>query len=850
MTMTAYPFKEFERKWQKAWADSKAFEVKDDVSKPKSYILEMLPYPSGRLHMGHVRNYAIGDAIARYKRAQGFSVLHPMGWDAFGLPAENAAAEHNIDPAVWTVDNIKAMKEQFHLLGFTFDWTREVTTCQPDYYVHEQKMFLDFWREGLAYRKEIWVNWDPIEGSVLANEQVINGRGWRSGALVEKRKLTQWSLEITRYAQELLNDLAKIEEGWPDKVVRMQENWIGRSEGAVVRFSVVDQKDEGIDVFTTRPETLFGAAFCAISPSHPLTEKLQKINPALAEFVAMCQRTPTTEEALSTEEKQGFDTGLRVHHPFMEGHTLPIYVANFVLMDYGTGAIFGCPAHDERDFEFATKYKLPISIVVQPEGEPIISPLGEAYTGLGVLTASGFLDGLSVEKARVRAIEEIERRQIGERRITYRLRDWCISRQRYWGCPIPVIYCDECGPLPVPDKDLPVTLPKDVVFGQGGNPLANHPTWKHVDCPACGKAATRETDTFDTFFESSWYFLRYCNPFTTSPLDKTACEKWMPVDWYIGGVEHAVLHLLYARFFTKALRDCGYIDIDEPFKNLLTQGMVCHQTFQSKDGHWLNPQDVEKGAKGGYLAVQDGSPVVVGRSEKMSKSKKNVVDPQPIIDSYGADAARLFVLSDTPPERDFDWSDEGLEGAWRYINRVWRLGLQIIEMSDRPGEADITLILRKTIHQSIRKFHQAYERNAFNKAIAFLRELTNGLEKAVENNSVSRAALVEGMNVIVQGLGPIVPHLTSELWSRLGHSVSLIDAPWPVSDPELALIEEATIAVQVNGKMRGSFSAPVDAEKVLLEEEAFALAGVVRDMAGRPARRVIIIPNRIVNIVV
>jgi len=847
--MTAYPFKEFERKWQRAWADSKAFEVRDDAPQPKSYILEMLPYPSGRLHMGHVRNYAIGDAIARYKRAQGFAVLHPMGWDAFGLPAENAAAEHQVDPAAWTVENIRSMKHQIQALGLAYDWTREITTCQSDYYAHEQKMFLDFWRQGLAYRKEIWVNWDPVEGSVLANEQVINGRGWRSGALVEKRKLTQWSLQITRYAQELLDDLAKIEEGWPDKVVRMQENWIGRSEGAMVRFSIVDQPDERLEVFTTRPETLFGAAFCAISPSHPLTENLQKTNLALSEFVAMCQRTPTMEEALSTEEKQGFDTGLRVHHPFIKGHTLPVYVANFVLMEYGTGAVFGCPAHDERDFEFATKYNLPPPIVVQPEGEMLTLPLGEAYTGPGTLTASDFLDGLSVEKARIRAIEEIEHRQIGERRVTYRLRDWCISRQRYWGCPIPVIYCDDCGPLPVPDRDLPVTLPKDVVFGQGGNPLANHPTWKQVNCPQCGKAATRETDTFDTFVESSWYFLRYCSPTAAVPIDKAASQKWMPVDWYIGGVEHAVLHLLYARFFTKALRDCGYIDIDEPFKNLLTQGMVCHQTFQTQDGHWLDPQEVEKTTKGDYVTIKDGAPVIVGRSEKMSKSKKNVVDPQPIIDTYGTDAARLFVLSDTPPERDFDWSAEGLEGAWRYISRVWRLGLQIIEMSERQGEAEPTLALRKTIHQSIRKFGQAYERNAFNKAIAFLRELTNALEKAADDSAVSRAALVEGINVILQGLGPIIPHLTSELWSRFGHSVSLVDAPWPVPNSGLASIEEVTIAVQVNGKTRGSFQAPMDAEKSFLEEEALVLPGVVRDMAGRPVRRVITIPNRIVNIV-
>lgn len=848
--MTAYSFKEIERKWQKSWTDTKAFELREGETKPKSYILEMFPYPSGRLHMGHVRNYAIGDAIARFKRALGYHVLHPMGWDAFGLPAENAAAERQVDPAAWTHENIQAMKRQFQALGFAFDWSREVTTCQPDYYGHEQKFFLDFWRKGVAYRKETWVNWDPAEGSVLANEQVINGRGWRSGALVEKRKLTQWSLHITRYAQELLDDLAKLEGNWPDKVLRMQENWIGRSEGALVRFCLVDQNKEVIDVFTTRPETLFGAAFCAISPAHPLTERLAQTNAALAEFVTLCQQTPTTEEALSTQEKQGFDTGLRVEHPFIAGHSLPVYVANFVLMDYGTGAVFGCPAHDERDFEFATKYNLPITAVIQPEESPLSFPLSTAYTGPGTLGASDFLDGLSVDKARIRAIEEIERRQIGERRITYRLRDWCISRQRYWGCPIPVIYCDSCGSVPVPEKDLPVTLPKDVVFGQGGNPLANHPTWKHVHCPECGKAAVRETDTFDTFFESSWYFLRYCNPFTSEPLDQDACQKWMPVDWYIGGIEHAVLHLLYARFFTKALRDCGYITLNEPFGNLLTQGMVCHQTFRDEDGHWLYPQDVEKNTKGQYVTVKDKKPVRIGRSEKMAKSKKNLVDPQTIMDTYGADAARLFVLSDTPPERDFDWSEEGLEGAWRYINRVWRLGVQIIDLSERVGEEGPTLKLRQIIHQSIGKFQQAYERNTFNKVIAFLRELTNSLEEAIHHQTISRKALIEGLNILLQGLSPIIPHIASELWSRLGHTVSLIDAPWPSADPHLAKVEEVTIAVQVNGKMRGSFSASPDSESSLLEQEALSLPAVVRDMDGRQPRRIITIPNRIVNIVV
>lgn len=847
--MTAYSFKEFESKWQKKWADTDAFRTPHDSSKPKSYVLEMFPYPSGRLHMGHVRNYAIGDAIARYKRALGYTVLHPMGWDAFGLPAENAANEYKVNPGHWTIENIKAMKQQFQSLGFAFDWDREIATCLPDYYGHEQKIFLDLWRKDLAYRKETWVNWDPIEETVLANEQVINGKGWRSGAPVEKRKLTQWSFKITQYAQELLDDLKKLEGAWPEKVLRMQENWIGRSEGALVRFSIVGQKNETIDIFTTRPETLFGASFCAISPTHPLTEKLQKESQDLQDFVTLCQHTPTTEEALSTEEKKGFDTGLRVHHPFIEGHTLPVYVANFVLMDYGTGALFGCPAHDERDFEFATKYKLPIIPVVQPTDKALTLPLQEVYTGPGILSHSDFLNGLSIEEGRDRVLEEIERRHIGERRVTYRLRDWCISRQRYWGCPIPIIYCEDCGPIAVPDEDLPVKLPEDVTFGQGGNPLDHHPTWKHVSCPQCQQAALRETDTFDTFVESSWYFLRYCNPSSEEPIDSEACQKWMPIDWYIGGIEHAVLHLLYSRFFTKALRDCGYLSFDEPFANLLTQGMVCHQTFQTQDGRWLNPQEVGKNEKGQYIYEKDGSLVTVGRSEKMSKSKKNVVDPQSIIDTYGADAARLFVLSDTPPDRDFDWNDEGLEGAWRYINRVWRLCLQVMEMENRSGKPETGLILRKTIHQTIGKFHQAYEKNTFNKVIAFLRELTNALEKAVDHSDVSREVLQEGITVLLQGLNPIVPHLTNELWERLANKGTLGDM-WPLIDSELAMIEEVTIAVQVNGKMRGSFPMAVDADQSLLEEEALKLPTVVRDIGERPVRRIIIIPNRVVNIVV
>ena len=856
--MTAYSFKETEQKWQKTWADEKTFEAGKDAAKPKAYVLEMFPYPSGHLHMGHVRNYAIGDAIARFKKAQGFDVMHPMGWDAFGLPAENAAAQHHVDPAAWTKQNIQAMKAQFQALGFGFGWEREIATCDPGYYGLEQKIFLDFWKRGLAYRRETWVNWDPAEGSVLANEQVINGRGWRSNALVEKRKLTQWSLKITAYAQELLDGLGTLKEGWPENVILMQENWIGRSEGALIRFELEIAPEnadfKAIEIFTTRPETLFGASFCALAPTHPLIEHLCQGNAGLTEFVAQCQRTPTTEEALGTQEKLGFPTGYYVRHPFKSGERLPIYATNFVLMDYGTGAIFGCPAHDERDFAFAIKYNLPVLPVIQPEGDVPPFPLTAAYIGAGILTGSDFLNGLAVENARALALEEIEKRQLGERRVTYRLRDWCISRQRYWGCPIPVIHCDACGPVAVPEKDLPVVLPVDVTFGQGGNPLENHPSWKHVYCPRCAKPAVRETDTLDTFVESSWYFLRYCNPVAPTPVDRAACEQWMPVDWYIGGVEHAVLHLLYARFFTKALRDCGYISLDEPFKNLLTQGMVCHQTFKDASGQWLFPHEVEKNIHGQYVTLKEGAPVQAGRSEKMSKSWKNLVDPQSIMDAYGADAARLFVLSDTPPDRDFDWNDDGLEGAWRYINRVWRLGLQVIELADdaagSAGDSEETVKLRKVIHQALDKVHHAYVRNGFNKAIACLRELTHKLEGALSKSSASRPALVEGMKILIQGLHPVIPHVTSELWERFPEAAPLTGAPWPEADAGLTAIEEVTIVVQVNGKTRGSFQSPLGAEQDFLEKTALEIPSVMRDMRGRPARRIIIIPNRIINIVV
>ena len=841
----SYPFRDVETKWQQAWEQANAYKTPETSNRPKSYVLEMFPYPSGKLHMGHVRNYAIGDAIARLKRLQGYDVLHPMGWDAFGLPAENAAIQGGVCPEKWTLENIEEMKKQFKLLSISFDWERELASCLPNYYGHEQKFFLDFYKKGLAYRRESWVNWDPVDNCVLANEQVISGKGWRSGAIVEKRKLMQWSLKITDYAQELLDDLVTL-TGWPEKVVKMQENWIGRSEGALINFEI-EGYAHSLPVFTTRPETLFGASFCGIAPTHPIADELAQNNPSLASFIEDCQRTPTTEEALSTVEKKGYDTGLRVKHPFIQDATIPLYVANFVLMDYGTGAIFACPAHDERDFEFATAYGLPIQSVIMPESAKPTN--GIAYTGPGTMMNSEFLDGLDVLSARRRSIEEIERLGIGQGQVTFRLRDWSVSRQRYWGCPIPIIYCDGCGVVPVPEQDLPVKLPMDVTFDQTGNPLDYHPTWKHTTCPQCQGKAIRETDTLDTFFESSWYFLRFCDTKTDAPLNKAAVQRWMPVDAYIGGIEHAVLHLLYARFFTKALRDCGYVSISEPFKNLLTQGMVCHSSFKGSDGQWLFPHEVTKVSENKYISKKDSKSVTVGRSEKMSKSKKNVVDPQEMIDTYGVDAVRLFVMSDTPPEKDFEWSDEGLEGSWRYLNRLWRVLETVIENAEREGTENASLNLRKISHQTIDKFTQGYDRNAFNKVIAFARELTRSLEEACQNTAVSGTALVETAKILMLGLNPLIPHLTSEMWKMIA-SGDILQAQWPVADPKLAAKNEVTIAVQVNGKMRGSFQAAIDTEQENLLQQAKELATVHREIDGKIIRKTIVVPNRIVNIVV
>ena len=837
--MSRYNFKETEAKWQEAWETRRCFEASETPGQPKYYVMEMFPYPSGRIHMGHVRNYTLGDVVARYKRARGFNVLHPMGWDSFGLPAENAAIENKVHPATWTRENIAAMRGQLKSMGLSLDWSREVSTCEPEYYKQGQKIFLDFLKQDLAYRRESWVNWDPVENSVLANEQVIDGRGWRTGAPVEKRLLSQWFLRTTAYSEELLEAIDGLER-WPEKVRLMQRNWIGRSEGARIFFELAG-RDERLEVFTTRPDTLFGASFCAIAANHPLAQALAAGDPKLQAFIAECNRVATSEEAIETAEKTGYATGVEAEHPFVEGHRLPVYVANFVLMEYGAGAVFGCPAHDQRDLEFARKYGLSVIPVVAPrDADPASFAIDDiAFVEDGVLINSGFLNGLDVAAAKRAAIDRLAGQGDGESAITYRLRDWGISRQRYWGCPIPVIHCPDCGVVPVREADLPVLLPEDVAFDQTGNPLAHHPSWKHVDCPACGGAAERETDTCDTFFDSSWYFGRYCSPHSDKPFERDAADYWLPVDQYIGGVEHAVLHLLYARFFTRALKRCGYVGVDEPFDGLFTQGMVCHETFQDEAGNWLLPEQVRSGPGDTMVVADGGRPVTRGRSIKMSKSKKNVVDPEAIIDAYGADTARLYMLSDSPPERDLEWTANGIDGAWRYVNRLWRMigaGDAPLAPPDTaqpaalPDKADA---LWRAIHKTVAAVSGDLDRFHFNRAVARIRELTNLLEDFTgashEDAWVRRAAF----ETVVQMIGPLMPHIAEELWQNLGHTTLLVDAAWPSYDEALLAEDTVTMAVQVNGKLRATLELPRDATQDQAERAALAL----RKRAARDGRQ-------------
>lgn len=848
-----YNFKETEAKWQNAWEKAEIFKARAaERNKQKYYVLEMFPYPSGRIHMGHLRNYTIGDVVARFKRALGFNVLHPMGWDAFGLPAENAAIQHNVHPAKWTHENIANMRNQLKTIGLSYDWSREIATCDPEYYQHEQKFFLDMLKKGFVYRKESMVNWDPIDHTVLANEQVVDGRGWRSGAIVERRKLNQWFLKITAFSDQLLAGLQSLEK-WPDKVRLMQERWIGKSEGARIFFDIKG-RDDKLEVYTTRPDTIFGASFCAISPYHPLAEELSKNNSALAAFVEECNKLGMAEEIIEKAEKKGCDTGLKILHPFIKGLELPIYVANYVLMEYGTGAVFGCPAHDQRDLELARKYNLTVKPVVSPKGEPITIE-DKAITEDGLMINSEFLNGKTVAEAKTDIINRLEKLGKGERTLNYRLRDWGVSRQRYWGCPIPIIYCDACGVVSVPEAQLPVTLPEDVSFDKPGNPLEHHPSWKHVDCPTCNKPARRETDTFDTFFESSWYFARFASPDAPNGIDKSESDYWLPVDQYIGGVEHAVLHLLYARFFTRALSECGYVTAKEPFAGLLTQGMVCQETFKDENGNWLYPEEVERHKDGSASHVNTGKPVTVGRVEKMSKSKKNVVDPASIVSAYGADTARLFMLSDSPPERDLEWSDAGVDGAWRYVNRLWRMVVGFKQSEPDTSKvnpdtlSEVALKARKLVHKTIANVTEDLDRFHLNKAVARIRELTNSLAELDSNNEEHAWVLREGLEVVICLFQPMIPHIAEELWQQMGHVEMLSDVPWPKAIASLLEEDTVTVVIQINGKLKARVELPLDMEAKEAEKFALEVPEVQSALQGKEVRKVIVVPNRIVNVV-
>ncbi|MFL1463664.1 leucine--tRNA ligase [Roseococcus sp. DSY-14] len=843
-----YDFAAAEPRWQAEWEQARCFSVPDvpAADARKYYVLEMFPYPSGKIHMGHVRNYTLGDVVARYKRARGFSVMHPMGWDAFGLPAENAARERGVHPGEWTYANIANMRAELKRMGLSLEWEREFATCDPAYYGQQQRLFLRFMEAGLVERKESWVNWDPVDGTVLANEQVIDGRGWRSGAPVEKKKLSQWFFAITKFAPDLLAALDGLDR-WPERVKLMQANWIGRSEGARVRFKLAEPVEGAteVEVFTTRPDTLFGMSFLAVAAEHPLAAAAAVRDPQAAAFIAECRALGTSEAAIEQAEKRGHDTGFRVVNP-LNGESYPVWIANFVLMEYGTGAIFGCPCGDQRDLDFARKYGLPVPQVVMPRGEdPASFRVGDtAFTDDGVLVNSGFLDGLDVAAGKRAAIAEIERLGAGQGVTNWRLRDWGVSRQRYWGCPIPVIHCDDCGAVPVPDEQLPVVLPQDVDFTRPGNPLDHHPTWKHVSCPRCAKPARRETDTCDTFVDSSWYFARFCSPRAEQPILREAAS-WLPVDQYIGGIEHAILHLLYARFFTRALHGMGALPSPEPFAGLFTQGMVTHASYRAADGRWLYPEQVSVDAEGRATETATGAAVAVGRGEKMSKSKNNTVDPGAIISRYGADTARWFILSDNPPERDMEWSEAGVQGAFRFTQRVWRLAAQLRE-ADAPDEA-AGRKLRAATHRTIAAVTEAWESFAFNVAVARLHELANAVADAPAAPLEARREAVE---MLLRLAAPAMPHLAEEAMALVRPGAGLVAAmPWPEADPALLKAETVTLAVQVLGKLRATIEVPAGADEATIFALAEAEENVRRALDGKPIRKRIHVPGRVVNLV-
>jgi leucyl-tRNA synthetase len=873
MSTERYNARVAESRWQSVWDERGVFATRNNDPRPKYYVLEMFPYPSGRIHMGHVRNYAMGDVVARYKRARGLNVLHPMGWDAFGMPAENAAMANKVHPRTWTYENIATMKAQLKSMGLSLDWSREIATCDPKYYKHQQKMFLDFLTAGLVERKQSNVNWDPVDQTVLANEQVIDGRGWRSGAPVEQRELTQWFFKITKYSDDLLSAIDRLDR-WPDKVRLMQRNWIGRSEGLHIRFALDPVTTPGgeteLEIFTTRQDTIFGVKFMALSPDHQLSMAAAAKNPKLAAFIAECKHTGTAQELIDKAEKLGFDTGIRAIHPFDPTWKLPVYVANFILMEYGTGAIYGTPAHDQRDLDFANKYGLGNTPVVCPDGQdPKTFVIADtAYDGDGRMINSRFLDGMTVAAAK----EEVARRLEGElrgnrpaaqRQVNYRLRDWGVSRQRYWGCPIPIIHCSACGVVPVPDKDLPVKLPDDVEFDRPGNPLDRHPTWKHVACPRCGGPATRETDTMDTFVDSSWYFARFTDPWIESrPTDRKAVDEWLPVDQYIGGIEHAILHLLYSRFFTRAMKATGHAGIDEPFEGLFTQGMVVHETYRTATG-WAAPAEVKIEIAGDIrraTLAKTGEPVEIGPIEKMSKSKRNTVDPDDIIGTYGADTARWFMLSDSPPERDVIWTEEGVQGAWRFVQRLWRLindaaAFSANAPSTRPlAFADAATAVRKAAHGALAKVSEDIEKLRFNRCIAHIYEFSNVLQAVLAGSSKAATpdlafAVREAAEIMVQLFHPMMPHLAEECWVALGRTTLLAIQPWPTVETDLLVEETITLPVQVNGKKRADVTVARDAENADIEASVLALDVIKRALDGRAPRKVIIVPQRIVNVV-
>ncbi len=856
--MGRYNPKESEPRWRARWDEADSFRTLSPAEagdRQKYYVLEMFPYPSGRIHMGHVRNYTMGDVVARFKRAQGHNVLHPMGWDAFGMPAENAAMEKGVHPKGWTYENIAAMREPLKQLGLSIDWSREFATCDPEYYGQEQKLFLDLYRRGLAYRREGVVNWDPVDMTVLANEQVIDGRGWRSGALVEKRKLTQWFLRITQYADDLIEGLKTLER-WPDKVRTMQENWIGKSQGLRFHFDIAANAPSGLDrveVYTTRPDTLFGASFVAVAADHPLAEAIAATRAAAADFVAECRRGGGTEAEIEAGEKKGFDTGLMVSHPFDPDWKLPVWIANFVLMEYGTGAIFGCPAHDQRDLDFARKYGLDVTPVVLPAGaDPATFAVDrEAYVGPGRIFNSRFLDGLTIEEGKRAAVAKMEGLGCGQGATVYRLRDWGVSRQRYWGCPIPMIHCETCGVVPVPADQLPVRLPDDVAFDKPGNPLLRHPTWRFTTCPQCEGKAERETDTFDTFVDSSWYFARFAAPRSPTPIDRAAADYWLPVDQYIGGVEHAVLHLLYARFLTRALADGGYVGVKEPFAGLFTQGMVTHEAYRSANGLWLQPNEVEK-RDGVLVDIEFDQPVEVVGVEKMSKSKRNVVAPEDIFEQYGVDAARLFVLSDSPPERDVQWSTAGVEGAWRLIQRIWaEFDAQPDRRPGAPDMAEDALALRRAAHKLAQQITDGLESFRFNLAVARMHEMMAVLKAhPAAGASPSRlAARHEALSILARLVSPFMPHLAEACWERLGEAGLIVDAPWPRADAALVAEDEVVLGVQVNGKRRAEIKAQKGAEDSDVQAIALGDVTVQKHLEGLTVRKVIVVKDRIVNIV-